>query len=788
MRRIMRVLIGAVATLGVAGAASAQVCGPVEDPCVVAANLVVPSGTIIDVGSRDFVIATNKTLTVSGLGILVVQARHVTLEDDAKIVASGQNGFGGDVTIDATGTVHLKAGSRIDVQSAAGGDIDITATTFQLDGQLRVAATARDGDGGLLGITTTLNTTIAGQGIQGNGGDRFASGGLIDVVAGGDIVVSATITAKGGDGDGGDIDLDAAGDIITTPTGQLTSFATWPFGSGGATSLTAGGAVTIGGAILARGQGDYLEGGGDGGDLDVVADGGDITVNAAIELDGSAPDGSGGFLDLFATGRIVVNAPLSLTAGREGGGGDVLVTADDVLVNAPMDLQAGFIGGGVDLFANADVTFTSGGDVDVSTNGGPYGEFGGIIDVFACSVDVRAGAQLLAVGNGNPPRASIRVRGIHSLRVAGTMQAGAFIEMRYKDALPVFVPGFVVIPTPTQIFDTTLPCCTACNTTTTVIGTTTTTLISLGCGDGILGPGEVCDDGNPFDGDCCSSLCQFEFQGQPCADDGNVCTSDRCNGLGLCVHSGDNAGTVCRPSTRACDATESCSGFSPSCPADANEPDSTPCDDDACLDDQSCTAGVCGGGVPVVCPACESCDPDVGCVGAPRPSCRETFIPGKSTLIVKDKAGDAKDKIVWKWAKGQTTELADYGDPLTTDGFEFCIFDESGATPVVVGGSRMPAGDTCPEKACWRTTSSGFKYADKLGTPDGIIKMLLKAGEDGTALALVKGKGELLSTPVLPLGASTRVQLRGTDACWEAVFSAAGTKRSDVNIFKGLSD
>jgi cysteine-rich repeat protein len=773
----------------VAQGASAQLCGPTANPCVVGANLVIPSGTIVDLGARDLVIAANKSLTVDGLGLFLVRARNVTLETDAKIIAGGQDGFGGSVSIDASGAVHLKTGSRIDVQSAYGGDIDVTATTFRLDGQLRVSATARDGDGGLLDISTTFDTTIAGQGIQANGGDRFASGGLVDVIAGGNILVSAPISAKGGDGDGGDIDLDAAGNVVTTTTGELTSFATWPFGSGGATTLTAGGGVTIGGPVLARGQGDLLDGGGDGGDLDVVADGGDITVNATIQLDGSAPDGSGGFLDLFATGRVAINAPVSLTAGREGGGGDVLVTGDDVLVNSPLTLQAGFIGGAVDIFASDAVTFTSGGDVDVSATDGPFGEFGGILDVFACSIDVQAGAQLLAVGNGTVPRASIRMRGIHSLRIAGTVQAGGFIELRYKDALPTFVPGFVMIPTPSQVFDTTLPCCVGCNTTTTVIGgTTTTTLVPTACGDGVVGAGEVCDDGNPFDGDCCSSSCQFEFQGLPCADDGNPCTSSRCNGLGLCVHAGDNAGSPCRPVTHACDLTELCTGFSPVCPADASEPDGTACDDDACFDGQLCTDGECGGGVPVTCPTCEACDPDLGCIAAPRPACRQTFLPSKSTLVLKDSASDDNDKLVWKWSKGQTTDLADYGDPAVADGFELCFFDETVGAPVVAGRARMPAGDTCPDKPCWRATSSGWKYADKLGTPNGVSKLLLRAGPDGTALAIVKGKGELLEAPDLPLGASTRVQLRGTDACWEATFSAAGTKRSDDAVFKGASD
>ena len=36
------------------------------------------------------------------------------------------------------------------------------------------------------------------------------------------------------------------------------------------------------------------------------------------------------------------------------------------------------------------------------------------------------------------------------------------------------------------------------------------------CGDGTLDGGELCDDGNTNDGDCCSSSCQFEPLASPC--------------------------------------------------------------------------------------------------------------------------------------------------------------------------------------------------------------------------------------------------------------------------------
>src|SRR5262245_5654085 len=48
------------------------------------------------------------------------------------------------------------------------------------------------------------------------------------------------------------------------------------------------------------------------------------------------------------------------------------------------------------------------------------------------------------------------------------------------------------------------------------------------CSNGMLDPGEQCDDGNAVNGDCCSALCAIEPAGQAC-DDGNVCsTGDVC--------------------------------------------------------------------------------------------------------------------------------------------------------------------------------------------------------------------------------------------------------------------
>jgi cysteine-rich repeat protein len=89
------------------------------------------------------------------------------------------------------------------------------------------------------------------------------------------------------------------------------------------------------------------------------------------------------------------------------------------------------------------------------------------------------------------------------------------------------------------------------------------------CGNGSVESGEACDDGNTDAGDCCSATCQFEAGGSACADDGDACTTDLCDGAGTCAHAAGNAGTSCRAAAGPCDAPEVCDGTSSGCPADA---------------------------------------------------------------------------------------------------------------------------------------------------------------------------------------------------------------------------
>jgi hypothetical protein len=260
----------------------------------------------------------------------------------------------------------------------------------------------------------------------------------------------------------------------------------------------------------------------------------------------------------------------------------------------------------------------------------------------------------------------------------------------------------------------------------------TVTIESL-CGNGTLDAGpsyaEACDEGpdNGAPSSCCTATCTFKTDGSSC-DDGNACT----------------------------------------------------------LSD-ACTAGTCGSTSVQVCPLCQTCDSMGGCQIGPRTACKIPTAPLRSVLQFKDRTPDDGDQVVFKWSKGEATQTADFGDPLTTDAYALCVFNGGGN---LLFKSNAPAGDVCGTKPCWKALSiKGFSYKDPLRTPEGADKISLKAGLQGKAKTQFKGKGDNLDPFALPLVLPVTAQLQAANGqCWEATFSAAGSKKNDGMQFKGKSD
>jgi cysteine-rich repeat protein len=160
----------------------------------------------------------------------------------------------------------------------------------------------------------------------------------------------------------------------------------------------------------------------------------------------------------------------------------------------------------------------------------------------------------------------------------------------------------------------------------------------------------------------------------------------------------------------------------------------------------SCSQSLCDIPVAGVCNGSGVCVPNCG--GANKPA-----------LLLKHTGDDSKDKLIFKWNRGHATTVEEFGTPTSTTPYALCIY---AGTSSAIFRAAIPAG------ANWTSVSKGFLYKDKAGTPDGITKVLLKAGEGGAAKALVKGKG--LNLPDLPAGSLTLpflVRLAGANKCFE---------------------
>lgn len=161
------------------------------------------------------------------------------------------------------------------------------------------------------------------------------------------------------------------------------------------------------------------------------------------------------------------------------------------------------------------------------------------------------------------------------------------------------------------------------------------------------------------------------------------------------------------------------------------------------------------------------------CPLSPLSGCRTS---AKGILTVK-KGTPAKDKLVWKWTRGQATTFAEFGLPTGTTAYALCIYDN---------GTEKIAASIDPSATKWKVfgTNSGYKYKDSSGASDGITKALLKAGAAGKAKAQVKGKGVNLPTTTLPFTTPVRAQLvnSANSICYEPTLSVV--KKSTSTLFK----
>jgi hypothetical protein len=181
------------------------------------------------------------------------------------------------------------------------------------------------------------------------------------------------------------------------------------------------------------------------------------------------------------------------------------------------------------------------------------------------------------------------------------------------------------------------------------------------------------------------------------------------------------------------------------------------------------------------------------CATAPLAGCRA---PAKSTLVVKNPAGGALDKIVWRWVRGDTP-VASFGDPTACEpGFALCVYDAVASAPALALAAELPSGGVCAGAPCWKTVggipAQGFRYKDPNLGQSGLRSLVLRGGQPGLDKIVLKGKGANLPlpSPATPTQffqheGNVVVQLvRDTGECWEGLFAPADASQNRPDLYK----
>lgn len=534
-------------------------CGPTGN-CVIAKVYEIPADApcVFDFSGRNVTLSSTARINV-GSGDLTIRCANFTMSPGALIdgqgtATSGRSANGGRVRIASSGAVDIQGAtnnrSRIDVSAnTAAGVIQIEATgSVAINGRLVASNLRSTADGGAIvviaGGNIASNSSPITEIVATGGSQAPKGGGAIDLEAGGNIALASNTVIDVRGSNGGTVDLSADGELTF---GGANGNATSEGGSGATISLSAGRRVVVTGTILANGGGG-AEVGGEGGSLSVETLLGNAEFQANVRLEGAAPDGDGGDIDIDANGDIRLSTGVTVSAksnGSFGVGGTVALTAArDVLTSSQtataFNVSGGGGGGGLDIVAGRHVVLNapvdvsanaaggSGGEVSITAGDGAVGNVtvantvnvsgggcsidegcgaGGTVDVEGCDITVSSTGRL----NANAPgeAGSQRVTARKQLRVDGSVTAQKTLASGSDGSISIFHPVSLapilasnsVRPAPTM---NPRPFCTAEN-------SFEDCLVPCPvCGDRAVEFPERCDDGNTANCDGCSSFCQIE--------------------------------------------------------------------------------------------------------------------------------------------------------------------------------------------------------------------------------------------------------------------------------------
>jgi hypothetical protein len=295
-------------------------------------------------------------------GIIQISGATVTASGTVD-VQGGSFDFGGDVTIAATTALTI-TGSVL-ANGGEGGTVDLSSTdTIEIssNGVVRANATGLAGAGGDVSIEALGTLRFEGEASatgrngtaeegSGDGGQLSFSGATLTTTR-----ATARITATAGspDGAGGDIELIAEQGTLEYQ-GRTDASTVGSDGSGGSLSIDAALDVLVGGTH------DVTGGSAGGGDVDITSGAQLLIVSGASITTAASGTGEGGNIDADAAGEINVQGALLSDAGNGSGalGGSIGLTACTVRIAKSGRLSSQGTQG-INTLIGRDLTFVEG--------------------------------------------------------------------------------------------------------------------------------------------------------------------------------------------------------------------------------------------------------------------------------------------------------------------------------------------------------------------------------------------------------------------------------------------
>jgi len=182
------------------------------------------------------------------------------------------------------------------------------------------------------------------------------------------------------------------------------------------------------------------------------------------------------------------------------------------------------------------------------------------------------------------------------------------------------------------------------------------------------------------------------------------------------------------------------------------------------------------------------------CPASPLPpaSCRQMTRPNRHRLNINDWSGkyDRKDRLEWGWRRGESTVLADFGNPTTDTSYGLCLYD---GNDNLIFASSIEAGSQ------WQAQKFGFVYRNRALDEFGLRRIALRSRGPAVGRATIRvvaagriqtlGNAnpngnfpDLMGFPIAANPNPVRMQMiNSLGACWEGNYQTRIRRNQVVN-------